>query len=105
MNPSDPLAQLNPLREPALLGWWPPAHGWWLLLALLLLGLCVTAWLLYLRHRRNAYRRLGLVKLDAIFRQYNLGGDTGAAVSAINALLKSLAPIAHPRRDIASVSG
>lgn len=105
MNPSDPLAQLHPLREPALLGWWPLAPGWWLLLVLLLIAFGFGAWLLYTRHRRNAYRRLALGKLDLLARQHEQSGDVSLTVSAINALLKSVALRAYPRRDIASLSG
>lgn len=105
MNPSDPLAQLNPLREPATLGWWPPAPGWWLLLAIIVLGASLGAWLLHRRHRRNAYRRLGLKQLHTISQQYALDDNKSEAITAINALLKSVALRGYPRRDIASISG
>ena len=105
MNPTDPLAQLHPLREPALIGWWPPAPGWWLLLALALLLLAAGAWYLYRRHRRNAYRRLGLRQLDSIQQQYGQERNTQQAVQAVNALLKGVALKAYPRREIAAVSG
>lgn len=88
-----------------MLGWWPLAPGWWVLLVLLVLATGFAAWLLYTRHRRNAYRRLGLDKLGSIASQYQLDQDKSAAAGAINALLKSVALRAYPRRDIASISG
>lgn len=105
MNPADPLAQLHPLREPSLIGWWPLAPGWWLLLALAVLALAAGAWYLYRRHRRNAYRRLGLRQLDSIQQRYVQQRNTQQAAQAINALLKGVALKAYPRRDIAAISG
>ncbi len=105
MNPADPLAQLHPLREPGLIGWWPPAPGWWLLSALALLTLAAGAWLLYRHIRRKAYRRAGLARLAEIERQYAVDRDRAAAAQAINAMLKGVALNAFPRRDIAAASG
>jgi Domain of unknown function (DUF4381) len=105
VNPTDPLEQLHPLREPALIGWWPLAPGWWLSLAILLLVLAVAAWWLYRRYQRNSYRRQGLRQLESIRQQYELKQDPGAALQAINALLKAVALRAWPRRDIAALSG
>ena len=105
MNQADPLAQLHPLREPALIGWWPLAPGWWWLLALFLLAVAAGAWWLYLHHRRNAYRRLGLRQLALIQRHYDQDRDSGKVACGVNALLKTVALKAYPRRDIAAISG
>lgn len=105
MNPADPLAQLHPLREPALIGWWPPAPGWWLLLALCLAALGASAWWWYRRYRRNAYRRLGLRQLAGLEREYRQHGNRLKAAQQVNALLKSVALRAYPRRDVAAISG
>jgi len=105
MNPADPLQQLHPLREPAAVGWWPPAPGWWLLGALSVLALVGACWLAYSRYRRNAYRRQGLAALQALENQHRTRADTGALLTEINALLKSIALKAWPRRDIAALSG
>lgn len=88
-----------------MLGWWPPAPGWWLLLTLIVLGICLGSWLLYRRHRRNAYRRQGVQQLIVINHQYAQDNNASEAITAINALLKSVALQAYPRRDIASISG
>ena len=105
MNPQDPLSALHPLRDPALVGWWPPAPGWWLLLGLILLLLIGLALFLWRRYRRNAYRRLALRQLQAIQVQYRQDGDSSRFITAVNALLKSVALVAYPRRDVASSSG
>lgn len=105
MNPTDPLAQLNPLREPAAIGWWPLAPGWWLLIALVLIAAGVLAWRLTLRYRRNAYRRQAIAELQAIRSRWESDGDDSLCLTQTNALLKAVALHAFPRRDIASVSG
>lgn len=105
MNPTDPLAQLNPLREPAAIGWWPLAPGWWLLIALVLIVAGVLAWLLIARYRRNAYRRQAIIELQVIRNRWENGGDDSLCLTQTNALLKAVALRAFPRRDIASISG
>jgi hypothetical protein len=58
MNPTD-FSEL-PLRDihlPGAVGWWPPAPGWWALVALLLAGAVAYGIYYYLaRHRRVAVR-------------------------------------------------
>ena len=105
MNPQDPLAGLHPLREPALVGWWPPAPGWWILLGVGLLALAALAWYALRRHRANAYRRRALAQLEAIYAEYQRTGDRARCLQAVNALLKSVALHAYPRRRVAAASG
>ncbi len=105
MNPQDPLASLHPLRQPDAVGWWPPAPGWWLL-GLLLAGLLVTLCYLILRHlRRTRYRRLARRQQQRLFEAFEHNGDLPTFVSSTNALLKSVALQAWPRRDIAALHG
>ena len=109
MNPQDPLAALHPLREPALIGWWPPAPGWWAVLALVIMAISLLAYFLIKRRRDNRYRRLALAQLLALYHDLNQsadGEDTNRdCITAINALLKSVALRAFPRHDIAALSG
>lgn len=105
MNPQDPLANLHPLREPALIGWWPPAPGWWLLCGLVLLALVLAAWFLLRRHRANAYRRRALRQLTHLQEAFLESRDASAYIAGINALLKSVALHAYPQRETAAISG
>jgi transposase len=105
LNPQDPLAQLRPLREPAIIDWWPPAPGWWLLAIVALLT--VTAIVYFLRRywRRNAYRRQALKQLATLQQQHaSLENDTQYATE-LNALLKSTALAAYPSKDVAAKHG
>ncbi len=101
----DPLAALRPLREPELVGWWPPAPGWWILAALVLLALGGLLWWWLQRRRREAYRQRAVVALLRIREDYERSGDGLACLAGTNALLKSVALQAFPRRDVAAMSG
>jgi hypothetical protein len=105
LNPQDPLANLHPLREPDLIGWWPLAPGWWMLAALLLLSLGVSLYFLLKYHRANAYRRGALAQLQGLNSAYLSDRDPLAYLSNTNALLKSVALQAFPRQRVASCSG
>ncbi|WP_052692076.1 DUF4381 domain-containing protein [Teredinibacter purpureus] len=60
------LAQLHAPIAPNAIGLWPPAVGWWLLIAI---GIAVLALLIRTvkkRSKRNAYRKLALSELTAL---------------------------------------
>mgnify|MGYP001818350151 CR=1 FL=1 len=105
MSPQDPLAGLHPLRQPEPIGWWPLAPGWWLLIALLILAIGALAYVLARRHRANAYRRMALTQLEQLRQEHLRNGDDTAYLASTNALLKSVALRAYPRRDVAACSG
>ena len=105
MNPQDPLANLHPLREPPLIDWWPPAPGWWLLLICTLLGIMALGYFLIRRFRANAYRRRALAQLQDLHEKYMADSNTGQYIGETNALLKSVAILAYPRRQVAASSG
>lgn len=105
MNPQDPLAGLHPLRQPELIGWWPPAPGWWLLSCLVIIVAAVLVYLLRKRRAKNAYRRRALRQLQALHAQYQADADAGNYLSRINALLKSVALLAYPRATVAAQHG
>ena len=106
MNPQDPLAALHPLREPPPTGWWPPAPGWWVLAAVALLLLVLVACVLWRRYRADAYRRRALAQLDRLYQaQQSERSDPQHFPNRLNALLKSVALVAYPKRDVAAHSG
>jgi hypothetical protein len=105
LNPQDPLAQLHALREPGTIGWWPLAPGWWVLLAIAVLLLATLAFYCYRRYRANAYRRQACLQLRALYGDWRSNDDNTRYLGAVNALLKSVALRAFPRRDVASRNG
>jgi hypothetical protein len=105
MNPQDPLAALHALREPELIGWWPMALGWWLLIALLLIVLAALAAFCWRRYQYRAYRRQALRQLEVIELNFRQTGDQQAYLENVNRLLKATALRAYPREEVASITG
>jgi hypothetical protein len=105
VNPQDPLANLHPLRQPELIGWWPPAPGWWLLACLIIVMVALLVYLLRRHRAKNAYRRRALLQLQALHAQYQVDAETGSYLRHINALLKSVALLAYPRAVVAAQHG
>lgn len=104
MNAPDPLAALQPLREPEAIGWWPPAPGWWLLALVAALVLGALCALLLRRRRAGAYRRRALARLDAIRVRCAGHGDSTVFATEVNALLKRIAIDAYGDH-VAATSG
>ena len=94
-----------PLREihlPDPIHWWPPAIGWWALLALTLL---VAAGVIY-RLRRKPGVNPATLAFQALAK---LEADTATPVpeklQALSILMKRLALTLHPRATVAGLTG
>lgn len=99
MNPEALLQQLAPLRAPTPIAWWPPAIGWWLVLAAVV-ALIALSFFFWLRHRRNQrYRRQALAVLEHLIER----GENNAA--ALNRLLKTIAMYEFSAPQVAALSG
>ena len=100
-------AQL-PLRDlhlPEAIGWWPLAPGWWLLIALLSLGL---AWLLqrsWQKYRMNAPRRYAIRALAAVEDEYLSHRNPVRLGQQVSGLLRRGMLAYAPRREVAGLTG
>ncbi len=86
---------------------WPPAPGWWILLALIvtLITLAVVKLLRYKKLKTQQQRTLQVLTL---LEDKLLNGDDEKkteALSEINILLRRLALMHFPRKNIASLTG
>ena len=93
---NDP-ASLENLRDivvPPPVPWWPPAPGWWIVFAMLLVTVAVFGFRAWRSWHANAYRRQALRELRGV-----------TSVAKIAEILKRTALGAYPRTDVASLSG
>lgn len=86
---------LAPIAEPAAIPMAPQTAAWWVLAALILLGLGAGGVAWRRRHVANAYRRAALAALDA-------SGEDPAAIATV---LRRTALAAFPRAHVAGLTG
>jgi len=96
---------LRDLHLPEAIGWWPPAPGWWLLIALTLFGL---AWLLlraWRKWRFNAPRRYAIRTLAAVEAEYMTSRNPVALGRQVSELLRRGMLAYAPRHEVAGLTG
>lgn len=106
----DPLAKLRDIHMPEPVSWWPPAPGWWLLLASILL--CVAGLGLWLKRRKAKQAPpkqfsqpevidQALCELDQLAT-----ADSNTVAAELSALLRRVAIALRPEDDhIAGLCG
>lgn len=105
-------ASLRAIHLPTEIDTWPLAMGWWILLGLLIALLSTGIWL-WLRYRRQAFRREALRALDVIEQQIQLSPQQQSPqqltplqqIDALSALLKRVAMTVYGREAVAGRSG
>lgn len=103
MNPD--LSQLRDIHLPGPVSWWPPAPGWWLLLAIVLLG-TFAPWFIYRLRKRNAWRRSALEMMKQLREQFQSGGaESQRIVADLSVLMRRVAISRFPREESAKLSG
>lgn len=96
------LTELQEIHLPPLPGIWPPAPGWWLLAALLLVLTGGASW----RHRlRFAPRRIALGELAMLESAWRRQGDAHQLAVGVSRLLRRVALLHHPRTEVAVLTG
>lgn len=96
---------LRDLHLPELVGWWPPAPGWWFLMLVVLSGL---GWLVYRgwqTWRRNALRRIAIAELRRIQAEYRNGVDEISLAVELSSLLRRTMLAYAPRNEVAGLTG
>jgi hypothetical protein len=99
-NPTS-LLPLKDIHLPNPLPWWPPAPIWFVVFALVLIGLALSAIALIKRYRQQRYCRLALLQLQQLRAQPNTAG-TAANLAY---LVKQIAVLYFPQADVAKTTG
>ncbi len=89
--------ELRDIHLPDASLWWPPAPGWWVALALLLVLAVMIPWLIR-RLRHKPVNRLCLQELNTIRRRFAAGQPENDVVRDTSALLRRTL-IAYRGRD------
>ena len=105
MNSLDPLSQLNPLRAPAAITWWPPAPGWWVIFCVLIVLISILLFVLFRRYKKQSYRRQAIFALDNLLLESSNQADYDSFPSRVNALLKTVAQKTYDKKEIAILHG
>ena len=96
------LKNLHDVVAPAPESMWPPATGWYVLAALILVTAVLVTIQLIMRWWRNRYRKAGLFELTQLRKS---SSDPSQTVAGIDRILKRVALVAWPRKEVAGLSG
>ena len=101
----DGLTQLRPNHLPEPIGLWPPAIGWWLLAAMVIIALTSLTLFVYRRWQKNRYRSQALQLARAALSHYQQHQNPRQLAHECNELLKRVALHAFPKEPVAALNG
>ena len=96
-----------PLRDihlPDPVSWWPPAPGWWIVLALALLIPLFLVWLRR-RPRRIRVQKIAATALQEALQNYARHQDSTQLLTELSALCRRIALSYCPREQVAGITG
>jgi hypothetical protein len=96
---------LRDLHLPEAVGLWPPAPGWWFLMALAAGGVVYILYKQFLKWRFNAARRVALSELRRIRQEYEAGADALILAKELSELLRRSMLAYAPRGQVAGLTG
>jgi hypothetical protein len=101
---NDPLQGLRDIHLPSPVSFWPPAPGWWILAALVLVLIVAGFWL-WRRYQRRAYRRSALKQLQQLQLALQQGQAEATILADLSVLLRRTAISRYGRQQVASLHG
>jgi hypothetical protein len=93
---------LYDIQPPAPVPFWPPAPGWWIVAILLVSAIGWWCWYYYFYH---AFKRIALKKLKQLHKDYQRSGDATQLAMELSILLRRVALVRFPRRQVANLIG
>ena len=96
---------IRDLHLPEAIGWWPLAPGWWLLIALAVIGLALLIRQYLRRRARGAARRHALQQLKDLTAEYEEHRDAVRFSAALSELLRRTMLAYAPRQEVAGLTG
>lgn len=105
MDKTDPLAQLKDIHLPAPISWWPLAPGWYVVIALALILTLLLTYQMYKKHRYALAKKQALSLLALYQEQYEKKPHAPETSAHISELLRRVALVYYPRKEVASLHG
>ena len=103
MDPSE--ISIRDLHLPEVIGWWPLAPGWWILIALAAAGLFVLLRRMFRAYARGSARRHALRQLELYCEEY-LDHDNGVKFGTqLSELVRRTMLAYAPRGAVAGLTG
>ena len=96
---------LRDLHLPEAIGWWPLAPGWWIVIALIMIGLGLLVRQLLRTRARGAARRYALRQLNELTANFEQHHDAIAFSGHLSELLRRTMLAYAPRHDVAGLTG
>lgn len=96
---------LRDLHLPDVIGLWPLAPGWWVLIALAVAGIGHLLYKQYLVWRWNAARRLALRELGRVRSAFENGADALSLGKQLSELMRRSMLAYAPRGEVAGLTG
>ncbi|NOT11810.1 MAG: DUF4381 domain-containing protein [Methylococcaceae bacterium] len=93
---------LRDIHTSELIGWWPPAVGWWLLALAIPVLIFLVVWLYKRLTRKTAIKTAK--KLLRELKQ-DTTADKGTQLQALSILIRRVAISMNARTDVASLTG
>ncbi len=98
------LENLRDIHSPPPISFWPPAPGWWILVALILLGI-VGGWLLFRWQKKRALQKAALAELNQLQQSLSDGLDLSTFSAQVSTLLRRLALTQFNRNEVSGLTG
>jgi len=102
-----PDLQQLPLRDihlPEPISWWPPAPGWWGILALFIL-LLISALLALRFRKKRKLRHASKAGIEQVFAEYRTHGNPQRLIDELSVLLRRISLSHYPRSKVAGLTG
>lgn len=99
------LAKLHDIYLPEPIGWWPLAEGWFLLLLLVLILIGFSSYFAFRFYKNGLAKREALLLLKRYEQDYQSGADSQTISMKISELLRRVALVYFPRKEVAGLKG
>ncbi|KTD22740.1 Uncharacterised protein [Legionella lansingensis] len=105
MADSQLLKQLHDIHLPHVVGWWPLAPGWYVLLVVVVFVAAMLTYLGYRRHANLRPKKEALRLLASYEKEYMQEKNSQLSSIKISELLRRVALVYFPRSQVAGVQG